>query len=293
MKRTVLLAMAAAMVLCFAACGNGASQMEKQTEANEGNLAAEGEEEVELQVFIAASLNTVMTDLANRYREDHPHVKITFNAESSGTLMMQIEEGFSCDIFFSAAQKQMDQLEANGFVVEGSRANVVNNQVVVVTRKGSGTKVTGLSTLQDAENIALAGESVPVGRYTRQALICKGILEAEDPSAVTTREVSQAFAGVEISEQDNVSKVLLAVVEGSCEVGTTYYSDTYGYEEELQILEVVDSSLTGDVIYPIARIKNEEAGALQTKAAEDFLDFLLSEEAKEVFETYYFDTDVE
>ena len=132
MKRTVLLAMAAAMVLYFAACGNGASQMEKQTEANEGNLAAEGEEEVELQVFIAASLNTVMTDLANRYREDHPHVKITFNAESSGTLMMQIEEGFSCDIFFSAAQKQMDQLEADGFVVEGSRANVVNNQVVVV-----------------------------------------------------------------------------------------------------------------------------------------------------------------
>lgn len=264
-------------------------------------LAADGctgnkrnEEEVEIQVFIAASLNTVMTELGEMYHQEHPEIKITYNADSSGTLLTQIEEGYECDIFFSAAQKQMDQLEADGLVKEGTRANVVNNQVVVVTRKDSGTKVRGLETLRDAESIALAGGNVPVGKYTRQALVRSGILEeAEDVSAITTRQVSDALGGVEISEQDNVSKVLAAVVEGSCEVGTTYYSDTYGYEDELDILETVSYELSGEVIYPIAQVINEEADQAQSKAAEGFIEFILSDEAKAVFESYYFDTDME
>lgn len=90
-----------------------------------------------------------------------------------------------------------------------------------------------------------------------------------------------------------MSKVLTAVVEGSCEVGTTYYSDTYGYEDDLEILETVSYDLTGDVIYPIARVVNEEADDAQIEAAEDFLQFILSDEAKAVFDAYYFDTDVE
>lgn len=76
----------------------------------------------------------------SQYNEEHPNVKITYNADSSGTLLTQIEEGYECDIFFSAAQKQMDQLESDGLVVDGTRANVVNNQVVVVTRKDSRNK---------------------------------------------------------------------------------------------------------------------------------------------------------
>ena len=252
------------------------------------------EEQTEIQVFIAASLNTVMTDLAERYNEDHPDVKITYNADSSGTLLTQIQEGYECDIFFSAAQKQMDDLEADGLMVEGTRANVVNNQVVVVTLKDSGTAVTGLEDIGKAESIALAGGSVPVGRYTRQAMVNLGMLpEADDVAAITTEEVSEALGGVEISEQDNVSKVLTAVVEGSCEVGTTYYSDTYGYEDDLDILQTVSYDLTGNVIYPIARVINEEADDAQTAAAEDFLKFILSDEAKEVFDSYYFDTNVE
>ena len=262
-----------------------------------GNTQEPKEEEkteTEIQVFIAASLNTVMTELAEMYKEEHPEVKITFNANSSGTLLTQIEEGYECDIFFSAAQKQMDQLEADGLVVDGTRANVVNNQVVVITLKDSQTKVTGLENMKDAESIALAGGSVPVGKYTRQALVNLGMLEeTEDVSAITTEQVSEALGGVEISEQDNVSKVLAAVVEGSCEVGTTYYSDTYGYEDDIQILETVGYDLTGNVIYPVARVVNEEADDAQTKAAEDFLRFILSDEAKAVFEAYYFDTIVE
>ena len=132
---------------------------------------AESGKTTEIQVFIAASLNTVMTELADLYNEDHPEVKIIYNADSSGTLLTQIREGYECDIFFSAAQKQMDDLEADGLMVEGTRADVVNNQVVVVTLKDSGTKVTGLEDLDKAESIALAGGSVPVGKYTRQALL--------------------------------------------------------------------------------------------------------------------------
>lgn len=288
-KRVLAVILAAAMVFSTAACGSGTEDSGEKGSQGESS----GEEETEIQVFIAASLNTVMTELAEKYNEDHPNVKITFNADSSGTLLTQIQEGYECDIFFSAAQKQMDDLEADGLMVEGTRADVVNNQVVVVTLKESGTKVTGLENLGDAESIALAGGSVPVGRYTRQALINLGVLpETDDPAAITTEEVSEALGGVEISAQDNVSKVLTTVVEGSCEVGTTYYSDTYGYEDDLEILETVSYDLTGNVIYPITRVVNEEADDAQTAAAEDFLEYVLSDEAKEVFEAYYFDTNV-
>ena len=289
--------LAGAMVLSMAGCSGGADNSSDDTASDsassEDSGSGETAEETEIQVFIAASLNTVMTELADMYNEEHPEVKITYNADSSGTLLTQIQEGYACDIFFSAAQKQMDDLEADGLMVEGTRADVVNNQVVVVSLKDSGTKVTGLENLNEAESIALAGGSVPVGRYTRQALVNLGTLpETDDPASITTEEVSEALGGVEISEQDNVSKVLTAVVEGSCEVGTTYYSDTYGYEDDLDILQTVSYDLTGDVIYPIARVVNEEADDAQTAAAEDFLQFILSDEAKAVFDSYYFDTNV-
>ena len=289
--------LAGAMVLSMAGCSGGADNSSDNTASDsassEDSGSGETAEETEIQVFIAASLNTVMTELADMYNEEHPEVKITYNADSSGTLLTQIQEGYECDIFFSAAQTQMDDLEADGLMVEGTRADVVNNQVVVVSLKDSGTKVTGLENLNEAESIALAGGSVPVGRYTRQALVNLGTLpETDDPASITTEEVSEALGGVEISEQDNVSKVLTAVVEGSCEVGTTYYSDTYGYEDDLDILQTVSYDLTGDVIYPIARVVNEEADDAQTAAAEDFLQFILSDEAKAVFDSYYFDTNV-
>ena len=186
--------------------------------------------------------------------------------------------------------------EEDGLVVEGTRANVVNNQVVVVTRKDSGTTVTGLSDIANASSIALADGSVPVGRYTRVAMINAGLLpgyEVDAASEITTQQVSDALGGVEISEQGNVSKVLAAVVEASCEVGTTYYSDTYGYEDQLDILETVSYDLTGDVIYPIAQVVNEEADEAETAAAAEFVKFVTSDEAKAIFEAYYFDTNVE
>lgn len=294
-KRILAILLVIGMISAVSGCAGDVSREEETGDTKESTEEAEGgKEETEIQVFIAASLNTVMIELKEMYNEEHPEVKITYNADSSGTLLTQIEEGYECDIFFSAAQKQMDQLEADGLVKEDTRANVVNNQVVVVSRKDSGTRVKGLLTLKDAGSIALAGGSVPVGKYTRQALVNLGILEeTEDVSAITTQQITDALGGVEISEQDNVSKVLTAVLESSCEAGTTYYSDTYGYEDELDILETVSYELTGDVIYPIARVVNEEADEAQSAAADDFLKFILSDKARTVFEKYYFDTDVE
>ena len=293
-KKAVAVFMAAVMVVVLAGCGgNNAKETGDRDKKASEESKKDDADETEIQVFIAASLNTVMTEIAEKYNKNNPNVKITFNADSSGTLLTQIEEGYECDIFFSAAQKQMDQLDQDGLVKEGTRANVVNNQVVLVTRKDSGTKVTGLENMKDAQSIALAGGSVPVGKYTRQALVNLGILgKTDEPDAVTTEQVSEALGGVEISEQDNVSKVLAAVVEGSCEVGTTYYSDTYGYEDELNILETVGYDLTGNVIYPICLVDNQEADDTQTKAAKDFYDYVLSEHASEIFSNYYFDTDV-
>lgn len=294
-KRLLAAILAGVMVFSMAGCSGGNNDSDAADDADtQAEDTGSAEEETEIQVFIAASLKTVMDDLAAKYNEEHPNVKITYNADSSGTLLTQIQEGYECDIFFSAAQKQMDDLEADGLMVDGTRANVVNNQVVVVTLKDSGTEVTGLEDIGKAESIALAGGSVPVGKYTRQAMVNLGMLPAtDDVASITTEEVSEALGGVEISEQDNVSKVLVAVAEGSCEVGTTYYSDTYGYEDDLDILETVSYDLTGNVIYPIARVVNEEADDAQAAAAEDFLKFILSDEAKEVFESYYFDTNVE
>lgn len=302
-KRVIAMALAGMLLTGAAGCGNkaaGTGETKGETEAAASSEVADSEAaeddpgETEVQVFIAASLSKVMQDLADQFGKEHPDVKITFNADSSGKLMTQIEEGYNCDLFFSAAQKQMNQLEEDGLLLDGTRADVVNNQVVVVTQKDSDTKVTGLENLNEAKSIALADGSVPVGKYTRQALVKLGILpEAEDVSKITTQEVSEALGGASISEQENVSKVLLAVVERSCEVGTTYYSDTYGYEDELTILEKVPYEQTGNVIYPIARVVNKDADDAENAAADAFLEFVLSDGAKKVFESYYFDTSVD
>ncbi len=291
-----ILSLCLTAVLLLTACGSGQGSKETAGAADPASSgAAVTGEETEIHVFIAASLSAVMEELKEMYNQEHPEVTITYSADSSGTLLTQIEEGFECDIFFSAAQKQMNTLEQEDqLVLDGKRANVVNNQVCVVKAAGSDTEVTGLEDLEKAGSLALADGSVPVGKYTRQALVNLGKLaETEDVSTITTADVSKALNGLEISEQGNVSKVRTAVMEGSCEVGTVYYSDTYGFEDQLDIIQKVDYSLTGDVIYPICRVVNQEADDAQNAAANDFYEFILSDEATAVFDQYLFDTNVE
>ena len=293
MKQTcvcVLLSAAMAMTM-FAGCGNNKDQAAGETEA----AAAEPFEATTVTVFAAKSLNMVMEELIAEYNKTQPNVSIVGSYDSSGTLMTQIEEGAACDVFFSAAQKQMDQLQdQDGLVIDGTRHNVVNNQVCVVTYKGSGTTVTGLSDIENAKSIALADGSVPVGKYTRQAMVNAGMLDkVDDVSQITTTEIQNALGGVDINECANVGAVTSAVAEGSNEVGTVYYSDTYGFEDRLEILEKISYDLTGNVIYPVAQIVNNEADELEQSAAEDFINFLVSDDAKTIFQKYYFDADVE
>jgi molybdate transport system substrate-binding protein len=289
-KKCVCVLLSAAMAMTmFAGCGNNKDQAAGETEA----AAAEPFEATTVTVFAAKSLNTVMEELIAEYNKTQPNVSIVGSYDSSGTLMTQIEEGAACDVFFSAAQKQMDQLQ-DGLVIDGTRHNVVNNQVCVVTYKGSGTTVTGLSDIGNAKSIALADGSVPVGKYTRQAMVNAGMLDkVDDVSQITTTEIQNALGGVDINECANVGAVTSAVAEGSNEVGTVYYSDTYGFEDRLEILEKVSYDLTGNVIYPVAQIVNNEADELEQSAAEDFINFLVSDDAKTIFQKYYFDTDVE
>lgn len=308
MKKKVLsLVMAGAMVLSMAACGsqntdqgaaNDTSAKAEQSDSSEAakeNSDSEELESTQITVFAAASLENALNEVIKKYNETQPNVTIIPSYDSSGTLLAQIEEGAACDVFFSAAQKQMDTLQNDDqLVVDGTRHNVVNNQVVVITYKGSGTAVTGLKNLKDAKSIAMADGSVPVGKYTRQAMVNAGMLDAvDDVSTIPTDVISQALDGVEINECGNVSAVKTQVAEGSNEVGTVYYSDTYGLEDKLDILQVISYDLTGNVIYPIAQVKNDEADELEQKAALDFVNFVKSDAAKAIFDSYYFDTNVE
>lgn len=277
-KKLVSVMLISAMVVSMAACGN-----------------TDQFEDTQITVFAAASLENALNEVIEKYNETQPNVTVVPSYDSSGTLLAQIEEGAACDVFFSAAQKQMDTLQNDDqLVVDGTRHNVVNNQVVVITYKGSGTAVTGLENLKDAKSIALADGSVPVGKYTRQAMVNAGMLDAvDDVSTIPTDVVSQALGGVEINECGNVSAVKTQVAEGSNEVGTVYYSDTYGLEDKLEILQVISYDLTGNVIYPIAQVQNDEADELEQKAALDFVNFVKSDAAKAIFDSYYFDTNVE
>jgi molybdate transport system substrate-binding protein len=288
-KRLFAMLMSMALVLsAFTGCGS------KGTSDSGEDVTGNDADSVTITVFAAKSLNTVMEELIAKFNETNPNVTVIGSYDSSGTLMTQIEEGAECDVFFSAAQSQMNTLETDGFLVDGTRHNVVNNQVCVVTYKGSNTAVTGLADLDKAESLALADGSVPVGKYTRQALVNAGILEAaDDVASISTETVSAALNNVTINECANVGAVTAAVAEGSNEIGTIYYSDTYGYEDKLEILEVVPYDLTGNVIYPVAQTINQEADAAESEAAEAFVNFLISDAAKEIFQKYYFDTDVE
>lgn len=250
-------------------------------------------DKTEVTVFVAASLNNAMEEIAKAYEREMPDVKIMINADSSGTLLTQIKEGASCDIFFPAALKQMDMLEEQGLLYDKKRVDLLYNQLVVIALKNSNTEVSGINDLQKAESLALADGSVPVGKYTRAALVNVGILkEREDVEAYTTEEISEALGEIEISEQGNVSKVLLSVVEGSCQVGTTYYSDIFGYENKLEVLEYLNPELTGDIIYPLGRVVNSEATVEEMKASDDFFEYLQTDECKAVFEKYYFRIDL-
>ncbi len=246
--------------------------------------------ETEISVFAASSLHGVMEELVDVYGPSQPNVRVTVRTGGSGKLLKLIEEGSACDIFIPAEQKPMDRLELSGQVMEKSRMNLVSNQVVVVADSGAHTAVTGLSDIGRAESVALADGSVPMGMYSRTALMELGLLEYTDyPQAYSSAQIGEAL-GTVIREQESEKEALAAVLEGVCEVGMVYYTDVLGHEEELVILELVGSGLTGEIVYPAARVANDGADERRTRAADDFFCFLCSEEAGAIYEKYHFET---
>jgi len=299
MKKWIALFCAVLMTATLSACAAPAAPeataapvaTEAATEATAATpeLTAAPLEAADVQLFIAASLEGAFKEIIPLYNATQPNVKITYNADSSGTLLTQVQEGFACDIFFSAAVSQVKTLEEQGYMIAGSRVDLLANKLALITLKGSGTAVTGFSDLAKAKSIALADGSVPAGKYTRQLLINLGMLDgAKEAKDYTAADVSAALGGVEINECSNVSKVKEAVKEGSNEVGTVYYSDAYSIKDDVDILEVADTALTGDILYPVCRVNNAEATAAETAAADDFLAFLQTDAVKAIFEQYMF-----
>lgn len=229
----------------------------------------------DLYVFIAASLNNAMEVIQKDFNEEYPDVNILFNADSSGTLQTQIEEGSRCDIFFSAATKQMDALVDEELAKKDSVVDLLENKVVLIKPKDGETKVTGFENITDAKNIALAGENVPVGQYSREIFKNLGI---ED-------DVNK----MEINEGKNVTDVLASVSEGSNEIGIVYATDATSVADKVDVIaEAPEGSLETPVLYPVGLTVDAEASDEEAAAADAFLEYLQTDDAMKVFEEYGF-----
>ena len=229
----------------------------------------------DLYVFIAASLANAMDEIQKDFNEEYPDVNILFNADSSGTLQTQIEEGSRCDIFFSAATKQMDALVDEELAKKDSVVDLLENKVVLIKPKDGETKVTGFENITDAKNIALAGEDVPVGQYSREIFKNLGI---ED-------DVNK----MEINEGKNVTDVLASVREGSNEIGIVYATDAASVADQVDVIaEAPEGSLETPVLYPVGLTVDAEASDEEAAAADAFLEYLQTDDAMKVFEEYGF-----
>ena len=240
-----------------------------------GVFAADTDLKGEVNTFIAASLSNAMEEIQKDFNETYPDVEILYNADSSGTLQTQIEEGARCDIFFSAADKQMDALVDEDLAKKDTVEDILENKVVLIKPKDGETKVAGFENITDAANIALAGDSVPVGQYAREIFDNLGI----------TDEVNK----MEINEGKNVSEVLAAVSEGSNEIGIVYATDAASVADKVDVIaEAPADALKTPVLYPVGLIEDKEASEDDTAAAEAFLEYIKSDDAMKVFEKYGF-----
>ena len=240
-----------------------------------GVFAADTDLKGEVNTFIAASLSNAMEEIQKDFNETYPDVEILYNADSSGTLQTQIEEGARCDIFFSAADKQMNALIDENLAKKDTVEDILENKVVLIKPKDGETKVTGFENITDAANIALAGDSVPVGQYAREIFDNLGI----------TDEVNK----MEINEGKNVSEVLAAVSEGSNEIGIVYATDAASVVDKVDVIaEAPADALKTPVLYPVGLIEDKEASEDDTAATEAFLEYIKSDDAMKVFEKYGF-----
>lgn len=238
------------------------------------------EAQTEIIVFAAASMTETLTEIKTLYEAAHPGIVLTYNFDSSGTLKTQIQEGADCDLFISAGQKQMDQLDNNAdasvntegldFVVADSRINLLENKVTLVVPEGNPKGIESFDQMAEALKagelfMAMGNSDVPVGQYTQKILAYYGLDEEE-----------LANAG-ELTYGSNVKEVTTQVSEASVDCGVIYCTDAFS--AGLTVVDSATPEMCGQVIYPAAVLKTAAHG----EAAQEFLDYLQGEEAMAVF----------
>ena len=273
-KKLLSLLLALAMIFALAACSSN----------NEPKASEEPEAREEVVVFAAASMTETLNQIKETYEKDH-NVTLTFNFDSSGTLKTQIQEGADCDLFISAGQKQMNQLDITAsadvnkdgldFVDADSRVNLLENKVVLCVPEGSDKGIDSFDSLAEhlkAEDIlfCMGNSDVPVGQYTQKILAYYDLDEA-----------ALAAAGV-ITYGSNVKEVTTQVSEASVDAGVVYCTDAYS--AGLTPVDEATKEMCGQVIYPAAVMKN----ALHAEAAKEFLAYLRTDKAATVFESVGF-----
>ena len=275
MKRIAALSLALALTLGLAACGGGNAGTAETPAANSTTPAAETTapqaEPVEVVVFAAASLEATLTEIADLYKEVAPEVTLTFSFESSGTLRTQIKEGAVCDLFISAGQSQMNDLEAGqnetgaDFVYAETRIDFVENKVVLAVPDDNPA---GIETFSDLATdklslLCIGNDDVPVGSYSLEILDTLGI------------DIAQLESDGKVTYASNVTEVANQVKEGAVGCGIIYATDAYTYE--LTVVDEATADMCSQVIYPAAVMKSgtEEA----RDAAQAFLDYLHTDES--------------
>lgn len=287
MRKLFALLIAAAMVISLTACAAPAA--DEPAPATEETAAPEETvpeaEPVELIVFAAASMTETMNQIAELYKAKAPNVTLTYNFDSSGTLKTQIQEGAECDLFISAGQKQMNQLDITAdpevntdkldFVLEGTRINLLENRVTLCVPEGNPKDIKSFDDLADKLKegsvlMAMGNSDVPVGQYTQKILAFYGLDEEK-----------LAKDGV-ITYGTNVKEVTTQVTEASVDCGVVYCTDAFS--AGLTPVDYATKEMCGQVIYPAAVLnvsKNQEA-------AKEFLAYLQTDEAMKVFEAVGF-----
>ena len=229
-----------------------------------------GAEKKDLIVFAAASMTETMNEIKNLYENENPDVNVIFNFDSSGTLKTQIQEGAACDLFISAGQKQMNQLEELKLILDGTRINLLENKIALVISEGGAANIKSFDDFAKAlENekilFAMGNSDVPVGQYTQKIFAYYGLDE---------KKLAQAG---KITYGSNVKEVTTQVKESSVDCGVIYCTDAYS--AGLKIIDTATSEMCGQVIYPAAVIKD----SANIKEAEKFLDYLKKSEVMKIF----------
>ncbi len=276
------------VLLCPLLAGCSAPKKEPETAAAPAEAPKEtaaAMEKTELTVFAAASMTETMTKIKDLYEETNKNVSIIYNFDSSGTLKTQIQEGAECDLFISAAQKQMNQLDSSAsaeanpdkldFVLSESRVDLLENKVALVVPEGNPKGVDSFDQLVELLKagdiqMAMGNSDVPVGQYTQKIFAFYGLDEAD-----------LASKGV-LTYGSNVKEVTTQVKEASVDCGIVYGTDAAS--AGLKVVDTATKEMCGQVIYPAAVLKT---GA-HAEEAQAFLDYLKGDEAMTVFESVGF-----